>query len=64
MRHILVDYARARHNLKRGGEAEPVSVEEGAAVLSQEPAAELVALDEALERACLQWIKGKAEWWS
>jgi len=49
MRHILVDYARARHNLKRGGEAEPVSLEEGAAVLSQEPAAELVALDEALD---------------
>jgi RNA polymerase sigma factor (TIGR02999 family) len=49
MRHILVDYARARHNLKRGGNAEPVSLDEGAAVLSQEPAAELVALDEALE---------------
>jgi len=48
MRHILVDYARARHRAKRGGEAGTVSLEE-AAVVSQERAAELVALDEALE---------------
>jgi len=47
MRHILVDYARARHNLKRGGEAQAISLDEAAAV-SQEGAAELVALDEAL----------------
>jgi RNA polymerase sigma factor (TIGR02999 family) len=47
MRHILVDYARARHNLKRGGAVEQVTLEEGS-VVSAEPAAELVALDDAL----------------
>ena len=47
MRHILVDYARARHTAKRGGEARAVLLEE-AAVVSDERAAELVALDDAL----------------
>ncbi|MGH9753720.1 MAG: sigma-70 family RNA polymerase sigma factor [Blastocatellia bacterium] len=47
MRHILVDYARARHRAKRGGEARAVSLEE-AALVSEERAAELVALDDAL----------------
>ena len=47
MRHILVDYARARNTGKRGGEAHTVSLEE-AAIVSKERAAELVALDDAL----------------
>lgn len=47
MRHILVDYARARHSAKRGGAACALSLEE-AALVSDERAAELVALDEAL----------------
>ncbi len=47
MRHILVDYARARHTAKRGAEARAVSLEE-VAVVSDERAAELVALDDAL----------------
>ena len=47
MRHILVDYARARHAHKRGGEARVVSLEE-AAIVSEERAQELVALDDAL----------------
>ena len=47
MRHILVDYARARNTGKRGGEARTVSLEE-AAIVSKERAAELVALDDAL----------------
>jgi RNA polymerase sigma factor (TIGR02999 family) len=47
MRHILVDYARARQNLKRGGAVEQVTLDQ-AAVVSAEPAAELVALDDAL----------------
>ncbi len=47
MRHILVDYARARHTAKRGGEARAVSLKE-AALVSAERAAELVALDDAL----------------
>ena len=47
MRHILVDYARARNRMKQGGDVHHVSLEE-AAVVSLEPAAELVALDDAL----------------
>jgi len=48
MRHILVDYARARHAAKRGGAAIVVSLDE-AAVASDERVAEMVALDDALE---------------
>jgi RNA polymerase sigma-70 factor, ECF subfamily len=47
MRRILVEYAR-RHNLKRGGDVQHVSLEEAAAV-SANRARELIALDEALE---------------
>jgi len=47
MRRILVSMARARHAEKRGGEARQVSLDE-AMVVSEERAAELVALDEAL----------------
>jgi RNA polymerase sigma-70 factor, ECF subfamily len=46
MRRILVDYAR-RHNLKRGGNVEHISLEEAAGVGS-ERAADLVALDDAM----------------
>jgi len=47
MRRILVDFARARRNLKRGGGAQQVSL--GEALLAPlEPDADLVALDEAL----------------
>ena len=49
MRRILIDYARQRHYAKRGGGAPKVSLDE-ALVLSDERAAELVALDEALDR--------------
>jgi RNA polymerase sigma factor (TIGR02999 family) len=47
MRRILVDMARARQKLKRGGGAIQVALDE-AAVLAHEPSADLVALDEAL----------------
>jgi RNA polymerase sigma factor (TIGR02999 family) len=47
MRHILVDYARARHNAKRGGRAMKVTLDE-AAEISTERATEMVALDDAL----------------
>jgi len=47
MRRILVDFARAHRNLKRGGEAQRVSLDE-ALLAPQEPDADLVALDEAL----------------
>ena len=48
MRRILVDAARARGSHKRGGGAVKVNVDE-VPVLSPEPAASLVALDDALE---------------
>lgn len=48
MRHILVDYARARLSAKRGGGAQAVSLD-AAALVSVDRAAELVALDDALE---------------
>src|SRR5712692_9814371 len=47
MRHVLVDYARSRRYAKRGGGTPTVSLDE-AALVSNERAAELVALDEAL----------------
>jgi RNA polymerase sigma factor (TIGR02999 family) len=49
MRSILVDYARTRQAVKRGGATHLVSLDE-AAVVSAEPTAELVALDDALQR--------------
>ncbi len=47
MRHVLVDYARARHAAKRGGGAPKPSLEE-APLVAQKQAPELVALDDAL----------------
>src|SRR5262249_43176523 len=48
MRHILVDYARARQTAKRGAETRAISLDE-AAFVTQERAGELVAFDEALK---------------
>jgi RNA polymerase sigma factor (TIGR02999 family) len=48
MRRILVDFARARTKLKRGGDVTHVPLDE-ALVMSQEPGADLVALDDALQ---------------
>jgi RNA polymerase sigma factor (TIGR02999 family) len=48
MRHILVDYARKRTADRRGGQLKRVTLE-GEATVSAERAAELVALDEAME---------------
>jgi RNA polymerase sigma factor (TIGR02999 family) len=47
MRHVLIDHARAHARDKRGGGALHVSLD-AAAVMSDEGASELVALDEAL----------------
>jgi RNA polymerase sigma-70 factor (ECF subfamily) len=49
MRRILLNYARDRHRDKRGGRAVQVSLSE-VAVMGEERSAELIALDEALER--------------
>ena len=49
MRRILVDHARKRKYAKRGGDAHKVSLDEVMAV-SPERGADLLALDDALER--------------
>ncbi len=48
MRQILVDFARSRHQWKRGGKVQRVSLDE-ATVSSEEAGVELVALDDALK---------------
>jgi RNA polymerase sigma factor (TIGR02999 family) len=48
MRQILVDLARSRHYQKRGGEAQPMSLEHPL-LASQKRDAHLVALDDALK---------------
>ena len=48
MRRILVDFARARRNDKRGGHSPRVSLDEGLLV-SSEPSLDLVVLDDALQ---------------
>jgi RNA polymerase sigma factor (TIGR02999 family) len=49
MRRILIDHARSHHYAKRGGGALRVSLDETAAVTNAR-AAELLAVDEALEK--------------
>jgi len=48
MRRIMVDHARQRHALKRGGGAVKVTLDE-TALVTETRAAEMLALDEALE---------------
>jgi RNA polymerase sigma factor (TIGR02999 family) len=50
MRRILVDFARTRMREKRGAGADTVPLEEVETFLTVDEAAELVALDDALER--------------
>ena len=49
MRRVLVDYARSRDRVKRGGEAAQVSVIEAANVATSQ-SADVVALDDVLHR--------------
>lgn len=53
MRRIMVDHARERHSLKRGGGALKVPLDE-AALVTESRSEELLALDEALERLAAQ----------
>jgi RNA polymerase sigma-70 factor (ECF subfamily) len=48
MRRVLVDYARNRQYMKRGGNAKQVSLDE-ALIISDQRSDEVVALDEALK---------------
>jgi RNA polymerase sigma factor (TIGR02999 family) len=47
MRRILTDFGRSRRRVKRGGEACPLPLDE-ALLVTHEPSADLVALDDAL----------------
>lgn len=49
MRRILIDFARSRRRVKRGGDAERVAFDERLMV-SQDPPADLLSVHEALER--------------
>jgi RNA polymerase sigma-70 factor (ECF subfamily) len=49
MRRVLVDYARQRTSGKRGGQLQRVTMEDGVPIVSAERAAELIALDDAME---------------
>jgi len=49
MRRVLIDHARARNRVKRGGGQQAVTLDENV-FLSDEAADELLALDQALER--------------
>jgi RNA polymerase sigma-70 factor, ECF subfamily len=48
MRRILVDFARARGNLKRGGDLKRISLD-GVSEVAAERGADLIALDDALK---------------
>jgi RNA polymerase sigma-70 factor, ECF subfamily len=54
MRQILVDYARRHHSLKRGGACERSTFADELLVYSVEKSAELLALDQVLDRLALQ----------
>jgi RNA polymerase sigma-70 factor (ECF subfamily) len=54
MRRILIDRARKRVRDKRGGGAVKLSLDDGSIDVSDERAAELIALDEALEKLAKQ----------
>ncbi|HEV2826031.1 MAG TPA: sigma-70 family RNA polymerase sigma factor [Pyrinomonadaceae bacterium] len=50
MRRILVDYARAKHREKRGGDNIKLSLDEATLVVAKEQGVDLIALDEALNK--------------
>ena len=47
IRHVLVDAARSRRSLKRGGDAPPEALDDDVLV-SEKPPADIIALDDAL----------------
>ncbi|MEP6946392.1 MAG: sigma-70 family RNA polymerase sigma factor [Acidobacteriota bacterium] len=50
MRQILVDYAKAKHRIKRGGDNIRLSLAETMSVVEGEKGVDLIALDEALNK--------------
>jgi RNA polymerase sigma-70 factor, ECF subfamily len=49
MRRLLVDHARGKQRLKRGGDAPKVALTESLPVADRDPGAEIVAVDDLLE---------------
>ena len=58
MRRVIVDYARTRNRLKRGGGRAAIPIEDVEPWLSDTEAAEVLAIDEALDR--LQQLDARA----
>ena len=54
MRSVLVDHARARQRMKRGGNAKALSLGAADGVVAPEDAVDVVALDDALNRLASQ----------
>ena len=50
MRHILIDYAKQRQRVKRGGENEDLPLEEALTIAVSDRSFDLLALDKALDR--------------
>ena len=50
MRRILVDHARNRHRVKRGGSSEDLPLEEALLAVADESNVDLIALDEAMAK--------------
>ena len=50
MRRILVDYARSRHRVRRGGPQEDLHFETGFTLAASDTNFDLIELDEALDR--------------
>jgi len=50
MRQVIVDDARKRNRVKRGGGERPTSLDRVGEIRADEPAGEILALDEALKR--------------
>src|SRR5262249_42451332 len=48
MRRILVDFARSHQNLKHGGNAHQITLDEAVVAVSPDPDVNLVAIDQAL----------------
>ena len=50
MRRILIDYARSRHRVRRGGAQEDLHLETGFTLAASDTSFDLIELDEALDR--------------
>ena len=63
MRRILIDFARSRVCRKRGGTAPHVEFDEALIMTCSADDANLLALDDALQRLA-RWTRERVKWWS